>query len=236
VCALFVNVNRAAADEPGQQKPCDLDRTVQVKLKYLLYLPTDYDSKESVPLMLFLHGVGERGDDVNMVKKAGPPMLIEAGQTFPCIVVSPQCPKDGWWEPFTLSALLDEIVEKYKVDRDRIYVTGLSMGGFGTWALAAASPNRFAAIVPICGGGEPQSAKRMSHIPAWVFHGAKDHVVPPERSEQMVEALKRNGGNVRFTFYPDAPHDCWTAAYANPELYEWLFQQKRAAQKPEPSK
>jgi predicted peptidase len=235
-CALFVQVDRAAAADPGLQKPCELDRTIQVKLQYLLYLPKDYDAKESVPLMLFLHGAGERGDDLQVVKKNGPPKLIEEGQAFPCIVVSPQCPKDKSWETFELSALLDEIVEKYKVDKDRIYVTGLSMGGFGTWALAATSPKRFAAIVPICGGGDPRSAKRIVHLPIWVFHGAKDRTVPPELSEQMVEALKKNGGNVRFTVYPEAEHDSWTASYANPELFEWLFQQKREAKKPEAAK
>lgn len=227
----FAHVNRASAADPGQQKACDLDRTVRVKMKYLLYLPKDYDAKESFPLLLFLHGAGERGDDLQVVKVHGPPKLIEAGQALSFIVVSPQCPKDKWWEPFELSALLDEIVEKYKVDQDRIYVTGLSMGGFGTWALAAAAPNRFAAIVPICGGGDPQSARRINGIPAWVFHGAKDTTVPLERSEKMVEALKKSGGNVKFTVYPNAGHDSWTEAYANPQLYEWLLQQKRAAKK-----
>jgi predicted peptidase len=235
-CAFFVQVQRAAADEPGLQKPCELDRNLHIKLKYLLYLPKDYDAKESVPLMLFLHGAGERGDDLELVKKHGPPKLIEAGQAFPCIVVSPQCLKDRSWEPYEVSALLDEIVEKYKVDQDRIYVTGISMGGFGTWALATLSPNRFAAIVPICGGGDPQSARRIVQLPIWVFHGAKDKSVPPERSEQMVEALKRNGSKVRFTVYPEAAHDSWTATYANPEVFEWLFQQKREAKKPEPPK
>ena len=111
--------------------------------------------KDSWPLMLFLHGAGERGDDLELVKKHGPPKLIEAGKDFPFIVVSPQCPQGRWWEPVELATLLDEIVEKQKVDKDRIYVTGLSMGGFGTWSLAAFQPGRFAAIVPICGGGEP---------------------------------------------------------------------------------
>ena len=227
-CVFFVQLRWTAADDSDQQKPCELDRVVHVKLSYLLYLPKDYEAKESVPLMLFLHGAGERGDDVQKVKKWGVPMQIEAGRAFPCIVVSPQCPKDGSWQPFELTALLDEIVEKYKVDQDRIYVTGLSMGGFGTWAMAATSPKRFAAIVPICGGGDPQSAKRIVHIPTWVFHGAQDKTVPLERSEIMVEALKKNGGNVRFTVYPEVGHESWTPAYDTPELYDWLFQQKRA--------
>jgi predicted peptidase len=220
-------INRAVASDSGQQKPCQMDRTVKVTMKYLLYLPKDYDQKESWPLMLFLHGAGQRGDDLNTIKILGPPKLIEAGKEFPFIVVSPQCPKDKWWEPLELTTLLDEIVERYKVDQDRIYVTGPSMGGFGTWSLAAYQPNRFAAIVPICGGGITMWAKRLVNLPVWVFHGAKDPSVPLEMSKEMVEALKKNGGSVKFTIYPEANHDAWTETYANPELYKWLLQQKR---------
>jgi len=213
--------------EPGKQVPQRLDRVVRVTLRYLLYLPPEYAQKDSWPLMLFLHGAGERGDNLERVKVHGPPKLIAAGKQFPFIVVSPQCPANRWWQPEDLTALLDEIVEKYKVDKERIWVTGLSMGGFGTWSLAAATPERFAALVPICGGGDPIWAKRLYQIPIWVFHGAKDPVVPLERSAKMVEALKQAGGNVKFTVYPDAGHDSWTAAYNDPALYEWLLAQKR---------
>ena len=173
-----------------------LEGTVKVHLRYLLYLPNDYDKKGNWPLMLFLHGAGERGDNLELVKKHGPPKLIEEGKAFPFVVVSPQCPEDRWWEPVSLSALLDEIVGKYKIDKDRIYVTGLSMGGFGTWSLATYAPRRFAAIVPICGGGEPITAQMLASVPAWVFHGGKDPVVPLARSQGMVDAMKRAGGNV----------------------------------------
>jgi len=152
----------------GQQKPAELNGSNKVKMKYLIYLPKDYDQKDSWPVLLFLHGIGERGDNLDLVKKHGPPKLIAAGKQFPFIVVSPQCPNTHWWDTAELTALVDEIGKKYKVDQDRIYLTGLSMGGFGTWALAAYQPNRFAAIVPICGGGDPSSAKRIAHIPAWV--------------------------------------------------------------------
>ena len=211
----------------AQQRPCELNRAVKVTMKYLLYLPKDYAQKDSWPLMLFLHGAGERGDSLELVKKHGPPKLIEAGKDFPFIVVSPQCPQGKWWEPMELTTLLDEIVENYKVDKDRIYVTGLSMGGFGTWSLVAYQPQRFAAIVPICGGGEPFVTMLFAHVPAWVFHGAKDPTVPLERSQKMVESLKHNGGNVKLTVYPEAGHDSWTETYNNPQLYEWLLQQKR---------
>ncbi len=214
---------------PGTQEARELNRDVRIVLDYLLYLPKDYDRKDSWPLMLFLHGAGERGDDLELVKKHGPPKLVEQGKQFPFIVVSPQCPKGRWWQTQELSALVDEIVGKYGVDEDRIYVTGLSMGGFGTWALAAYTPNRFAAIAPICGGGEAYWTKDFAHVPTWAFHGGKDSLVPPERSERMVAALNKHGGEAKLTVYPKAAHDSWTETYANPEFYEWLLQQKRTA-------
>lgn len=214
----------------GAQTGAKLDRKLSVKMAYLCYLPEDYVRKDSVPLLLFLHGSGERGTDLTPVKKHGPPKLIEQGKQFPMIVVSPQCPEGQWWQPVELVALLDEIEEKYKVDKDRIYVTGLSMGGFGTWALAAYAPHRLAAIAPICGGAEVYLAKRFSHLPVWAFHGEKDRLVPSRRSEQMVEALRDAGGNVKFTVYPEAGHDSWTETYNNPRLYEWLLEQRRREQ------
>jgi predicted peptidase len=224
---LLACAQSAVAGDTDPQTAGKLDRNVKMTLKYLLYLPADYAKQPQWPLMLFLHGAGERGDDLNLVKKHGPPKLVAAGRQFPFIIVSPQCPKGRWWQPMELAALLDEIVEKYKVNKDRIYVTGLSMGGFGTWSLAAYQPKRFAAIVPVCGGGEPIVAEAYAHLPVWVFHGAKDSVVPLERSEKMVRSLKRHGGNVKFTVYPEAGHDSWSETYANPKLYEWLLEQKR---------
>jgi predicted peptidase len=239
---ILLCVGATTADDPsaepsaspaaGSQQACELDRTAHVKLNYLLYLPKDYEQQESWPLLLFLHGAGERGDDIDLVKKHGPPKLIAAGKDFPFIVVSPQCPRGRWWETFELAALLDEIEENYKVDKDRVYVTGLSMGGFGTWALAAYQPERFAAMAPICGGGDPIRARFAAAVPAWVFHGAKDPVVPLERSETMVEALKKARGSVevKFTIYPEAGHDAWTETYDNPEFYQWLLEHKRGAE------
>ena len=217
-------------DQPvarGEQQAARLEVQVPLTIDYLLFLPQDYEKKDSWPLMLFLHGAGERGDDLELVKKHGPPKIVEAKKDFPFILVSPQCKSRRWWEPFGLTALVDDVVAKYKVDEDRIYVTGLSMGGFGTWSLASHTPDRFAAVVPICGGGEPYWTKRFVHLPVWVFHGAKDSVVPPERSEEMVEALQKRGGNVKFTIYPEAGHDAWTETYDTPELYQWLLEQKR---------
>src|SRR5262245_22258853 len=196
-------------DRDGKQESQQLDTQIKVQMKYLLYLPQEYSKQESWPLLLFLHGAGERGDNLELVKVHGPPKLIAEGKEFPFIVVSPQCPKDRWWQAMELSALLDEIVEKYKVDQDRIYVTGLSMGGFGTWSLAGYTPHRFAAILPICGGGETHWTKAFPHLPVWAFHGDQDTAVPLERSEKMVEALKKNGGEPKLTVYPGVPHDSW---------------------------
>ena len=193
-------------------------------IKYLLYLPDDDENSENHwPLILFLHGAGERGDDLSRVKSHGPPRLVNEGRSLPFIIVSPQCPENQRWEPEKLKLLLDEIITNYRVDQRRIYLTGLSMGGFGTWAMAAEYPNQFAAIAPVCGGGNPAFAKKLSRIPAWVFHGAKDDLVPIKKSEEMVNALKREDGNVRFTVYPEAGHDSWTETYNNQELYNWLL-------------
>ncbi len=221
----------ASEAAPGRQQAATLDRTVRIQMDYLIYLPADYDKQERWPLLLFLHGSGERGDDLELIKKHGPPKQIHEGKNFPCIVVSPQCPKDQRWQPMALSALVDEIVENFRVDEDRIYVTGLSMGGAGSWSLAVYAPHRFAALVPICGGGEVNRAKEIAHLPTWVFHGAKDPTVPLQRSQEMVEALKKHGGDPKFTVYPDAGHDSWTQTYENAELYDWLLQQKRSSAK-----
>lgn len=226
--ALLTGVVTAA--EPAQQEPqqpARLQRSIVVELDYLIYLPDGYENQESWPLLLFLHGSGERGSDLELVKVHGPPKLISQGQSFPMIVVSPQCPTDERWKPVTLSALLDEIEERYHVDPDRIYVTGLSMGGFGTWALAEFSPERFAAVAPICGGGEKFWARRIGDLPVWAFHGDQDAGVPVERTLQMIEALQEKGGEPRVTIYPGVEHDSWTQTYANPELYEWLLAHRR---------
>jgi predicted peptidase len=193
---------------------------------YLLYLPADYGKGDKKwPLIMFLHGAGERGKNIEVVKKHGPPKMIAQGKSFDFIVVSPQCPNDLWWPEQTdvLIALLDEIEAKYRVDTDRVYLTGLSMGGFGTWTLAAKYPNRFAAIAPICGGGERYSANRLKKISVWAFHGAKDNTVPLIRSQEMVDAVKKAGGDAKLTVYPEAEHDSWTETYNNPELYEWFL-------------
>ena len=216
----------------GRQAACTFEAEIrkQVCLGYLLYLPDGYeDSDERWPLVLFLHGAGERGDDLELVKVHGPPMLVEQGKSFPFILVSPQCPERQWWagEPQALAALLDEIERDHRVDPERTYLTGMSMGGAGTWALAALQPDRFAAIAPVCGPANPKTAGLIKRLPIWVFHGAKDTTVPLKQSEDMVEALKAEGADPKLTVYPEAGHDSWTETYDNPELYEWLLSHRR---------
>ena len=205
--------------------------TTTVTSRYLLSLPADYNKqpKKKWPLVLFLHGAGERGDNLELVKVHGPPKLIEQGQQFPFIVVAPHCPADAWWQPEKLAALLDDVERRYRVDKRRIYVTGISMGGFGTWLLALSCPRRFAAIAPICGGGHWWAVPCIKHLPVWVFHGKKDRVIPFERSAEMVAALRKYGGKVKFTVYPKAEHDSWTVTYENPELYRWLLRHRNPA-------
>ena len=230
IIALSLSPAALLAQQSGQQAPQSLEKTITkvIKVKYLLYLPKQYsmDQSKKWPMILFLHGSGESGDDLEKVKVHGPPKLVEQGKEIPFIIVSPQSPGGGW-NIEALDALLNEVTSKYAVDQDRLIVTGLSMGGFGTWSLALEFPNRFAAIAPICGGGIPARARRLRNTPAWVFHGAKDPVVPLKASQDMVDALKAAGGDVKFTVYPEAGHDAWTEAYNSPELWEWFLQQKR---------
>ncbi|MHC5752611.1 MAG: carboxylesterase family protein [Nostoc sp.] len=180
-----------------------------------------------LPTILSLHGSGERGSDLDDVKKHGVAQIVEKQPDFRFIVISPQCPHGKHWNVERLSYLLDEAISSYPVDPDRVYLTGFSMGGYGTWHLAAAQPQRFAAIAPVCGGGNPQAAPKLKNLPVWAFHGAKDRVVALSESEIMVSALKAHNGNVKFTVYPEADHDSWTQTYNNPELYEWFLQHRR---------
>ncbi|WEK59862.1 MAG: PHB depolymerase family esterase [Candidatus Microbacterium colombiense] len=202
-------------------------------LRHLIHLPDDYDADPGRrwPLVLFLHGAGERGSDLDLAALHGPPMLADAGHEFPFILVTPQCAESSQWvtELSTLSVLLDEVVAEHRVDPHRVSVTGLSMGGFGTWSLAVRYPDRFAAIAPICGGLWLQSAAPIRHLPVWAFHGDADDVVPVAATEQIVDELRSLDADVRFTRYPGVGHDSWTETYDDPELYDWLLSHRRPA-------
>ena len=202
-------------------------------IRYVVFLPPNYaSSSRKWPLILFLHGAGERGDNLQRVSKHGPPKIVGSGKMdLPFIVVAPQCPKGSWWSDREqlndLSRLVSDLEKNYRIDNRRIYLTGLSMGGYGTWYLAAYDPDRFAAIAPICGGGSQRDAGRIKDIPTWVFHGARDNVVPIPKSDEMVKALRAAGGKPKYTIYPQAGHDSWTATYENPDLYQWFLKHQR---------
>ena len=206
-----------------------------LRADYLVFLPREYRTKgPGWPLIFFLHGRGESYGPLGLVKKWGPPRIVERDPDFPYIVVSPQCPRDDSWssekQQSLLWRLLQSVVRELHVDEDRIYLTGLSMGGFGSWRLAASHPERFAAAAPICGGGEPEQAGRLKHLPIWAFHGDADTAVPIDRSQQMVDAVRKAGSKtVRFTTYEHVGHNSWTSAYADPGLYEWFDQQRASA-------
>lgn len=212
-----------------EEKKFTSTNSEKTELHYLLHTPKDYDlqPKKHWPLILFLHGAGERGNNLQNVKKHGPPMIAEADANFPFILISPQCPEGKWWDAKLLEQLLTDVAKNYRVEENCIYLTGLSMGGFGTWQLACAYPEKFAAIAPICGGGDPTKVKAIVNIPTWVFHGEDDPVVPIKQSEAMVTALKAAGGKVTFTRYPHVGHDSWTKAYEGKELFDWFLTHKK---------
>ncbi|QGN33830.1 alpha/beta fold hydrolase [Microlunatus sp. Gsoil 973] len=197
-------------------------------LPYWLHRPDEL--AEPSPLVLFLHGAGERGDDLDRVAVHGPPKQIAAGQQLPFILAAPQCPTDSWWtwQEEALDALLDELLTTHPVDPERVYLTGLSMGGIGAWQLAARYPERFAAVVPICGNAGPWMARRLVGLPIWAFHNEDDPVVPVTGTTRMVAALEQLGGDVRATIKPTGGHDSWTAAYDDPALYDWMLGQRRS--------
>jgi predicted peptidase len=219
---------------PGEQRASVLDTTVRkhVSYRYFVYVPEDYghDATKRYPLVLFLHGAGERGDDVNKVTIHGPTKLIAAGQDFDFILLAPQCPAGQWWHVDDLEVLLDDAMHRYPADPDRIYLTGLSMGGCATWDWILRDPTRFAAAVPVCGWGNPAFARLAPPAtPVWAFHGEADPLIPVEGSTLPVKALQEaKRAEVKVTVYPKVRHDSWSATYANPDVYRWMLAQRRA--------
>lgn len=202
-------------------------------LRYRLMEPREDSPDETFPVLLFLHGAGERGDNNRQQLQGLPARMASRDwrERFPCFLIAPQCPRgESWTERLSdLQTLLGQVLQDPRADRDRVYVTGLSMGGFGTWALAARYPDLFAAAAPICGGGDPTTAKRLVDLPIWAVHGAADDVVPVERSREMVDAVQVAGGDIRYTELPGVSHDSWTAAYADLDgIVAWLFRQERS--------
>ena len=232
---VFTNnsITRAESPTSGQQVEQSLKVSDDESVPYLLYLPKDYDlSEKSWPLMLFLHGRGESRGPLSLVTKWGPPRMLARGDHLPYIVVSPQCPVEDRWEEdgpqANLAQLLDHVTENYRVDEDRVYLTGLSLGGHGSWRLASEHPERFAAVAPICGRGNPDHAPQLKQLPIWAFHGDQDTAVPVSTSIEMAEAIRKAGGEkIRLTILEHVGHNSWSAAYATPELYKWFEEHHR---------
>ncbi len=203
-------------------------------LNYLLFLPRDTTARieGKFPLILSLHGIGERGSDLQRVKRDGLPRMLDGNNAFPFIVISPQCPATTEWyydrTDTLVRMLLDEVLVRYPIDRRRIYVTGFSMGGIGAWDLGIRYPNRFAAIAPIASRGEDSwNVCSMVEVPVWAFHGANDTTVPLSAAQALVQRFINCGGEVTFTIYPNVGHDAWTRTYGNPQLYQWLLSKSR---------
>lgn len=245
---LFMSIPLFTVAQITDFKAHTFEGTNGNELNYRMLEPVDYDSSKSYPLVLFLHGAGERGSDNFSQLKWGAAHFADPGmrQQYPAFVVAPQAPEDSWWsnfesnddstsfsaslkgnpsEPMQLTMeLLDELQEEYAIDANRLYVTGLSMGGFGTFDLIEREPNKFAAAVPICGGGDVTRAFLLKDMPIWIFHGSQDEVVDVRHSREMVDAIRLAGGSPGYTEYPDAGHvGAWVKAYKDEELYKWLF-------------
>lgn len=230
--ALFLSActgNGAVAStppEPGQHPQAPVETGGYA---YQLYLPAgaaeaETDGEQRWPLLIFLHGSGERGSDIARVKVHGPPKVADRDPTFPFILVSPQLPAAEDWDLAKLDAIVDHATETLAVDPARVYLTGLSRGGHATWRWAAKEPDRFAAVAPVAGRGDPATACALTDTPVWAFHGDRDDVVTPEGSFAMARAIRACGGREsRLTIYPDLGHNAWDPAYDDPALYLWLL-------------
>jgi predicted peptidase len=242
---LMLILLAALAQDPAQEFAAKEYSGPGGKLLYRLYAPKGAGADTRLPMILFLHGAGERGEDNALQLKHCMKQFLAQQSKFPAFVLAPQCPKGKKWnevdwhaashvtpekpsDPFaSLIPLLESLRKELPVDPKRLYVTGLSMGGYGTWDLITRLPDTFAAAVPICGGGDETKAGAIAKIPQWIFHGGADNVVMPDRSRHMVEALKKAGAEPKYTEYEGVGHNSWDRAYAEPELWTWLFSQKR---------
>jgi predicted peptidase len=232
LCSMLLTTARAEEGiKPGFHNLVFKDADGK-EAKYVLFVPHNYKPEEAAPLVLFLHGAGETGEDGEKQAKVGlGPAIKKMEKTFPAFAIFPQSQKRTWGanssDAKRALGILAEIEMKYKIDTKRIYLTGLSMGGFGTWSLAVAHPDKWAAIVPICGGGNPKAVGPIKDLPCWCFHGKDDNIVSVAKSREMIEALKAAGGNPEYTEYPGVGHTSWDKAYGTEKLYEWLWAQKR---------
>lgn len=242
--ATILSTTAVFSSEPVAMQATNSDGTV---LKYRLSSPESLEPGKTYPLVLFLHGAGERGDDNSAQLKHGVIPIIEGAKKLgdPCFLIAPQCPADRWWSPINretmrLSAagkpnplmeavitLVSDMMKTHPVDPKRLYVTGISMGGYATWDLLVRAHEKIAAAVPICGGGDPSQATAFKDIPVHAFHGELDSAVPVRSTREMITAMQQAGGKPLATFYPDLNHDSWTRTYNDPALIRWIFQQRK---------
>ena len=201
-------------------------------LRFRLMSPSNRASTQRQPLVIFLHGAGQRGSDNEQQLFGLPEQLAKAEwrQRFACFVLAPQCPLNTSWQTYNedLVGLVRDLIRRHPIDPGRVYLTGLSMGGYGSWELAIKEPDLFAAIVPICGGGRVTSAHRLINTPIWAIHGDADETVPVEQSREMIHAIRQAGGQPKYTELKNVGHDSWSQAYADPNgVLKWMFEQKR---------
>lgn len=233
-----------AAPAPVAREWTAKDETV---VKYRFAEPATKEPGKLYPLVLFLHGAGERGTNNSSQLRHGIIPILEGAEALnqPVFLIAPQCPTGRYWSPINKNtgglaepdqpnalmdavlALVDETAKTQPVDTQRIYVTGISMGGYATWDVLARQPKKFAAAIPICGGGDSSKAERFVDVPLWAFHGEADPVVPVKTTRDMISALEKAGGKPKVTYYPNVEHDSWTKTYSNPEVIQWLFAQRR---------
>lgn len=242
--SIFALLNLVRADEYEARTFTGADGA---KLGYRLLIPKKYDAAQKYPVVLFLHGAGERGTDNAAQLKHGAPLFLkpEVREKYPCFVIAPQCPPEEKWSavkdwkdgeafaskptaPMQLAlGAVEAVAKEFSLDPDRLYITGLSMGGYGTWDAISRTPQKWAAAVPICGGGDASRMASAKNVPIWAFHGINDQAVPVERTRELIAALKAAGGAPLYSEYPYVAHDSWTLAYGEPELLPWLFAQRR---------
>src|SRR5659263_118483 len=226
ITLLIISIIVPSMGQSAQQKNKNNN---PAEIKLLVVFTQEYaKTGKPSPMIVFLHGSGERGTDLEKVKAWGPPAIVEKNPDFPFIVVSPQCPEGQWWNTYLLKGMIDDVLAKYNVDKSRVYLTGLSMGGFGAWELATTFPDYFAAVAPICGGGNPLLVSKLKNTPVWVFHGKKDTSVPEQQSAIMVDALKKIGADVEYTVLPEGGHsDAWIYAYDKAGLFDWFLKHQK---------
>ena len=212
-------------------RPAHFEKTITKTLSYdyLVWQPRDYGKGKKVPLLIMLHGSGSCGHDLSKLRDTQVLKYAATHPDFPFMVVLPQSPSEkDWWSLETLDAWLDDVMSKYDVDPDRVYLTGISMGAYGVWDWACHRPDRFAAIAPLAGEGNDDLAAELKHVPVWAFHGARDTAVSPAEEVRMVDAVNRTGGSAKLTMYPDLGHNIGTRTYSSPELYAWLLEHRRS--------